>query len=337
MGLLLHETGTKVVISTLDDIKEPKLAIQLGVNLVKYEISDVALGNNSQEVPESQALDNKVVIDAATGSVKQVRPDVDPVADLSVSGAGTAKPQGLVSPESQAVADVQCQRVARVKGLPSTFTLPMSPESLALAPLNTVTTLGLPDTFNRIWFVDTVSHDLPAFTTTVKVYSPIEIIKTAEPVQAAQAESQPPGLPGAYIYPVTGFTVTSLRGIRTHPITGGQRMHNGLDIGCPTGTPIIAANAGIVTISGNQSGYGLVVYLKHQDGFETRYAHCSQLLAQVGQQVSRGQRIAISGNTGGSTGAHLHFEVRSSSGASVQMSAVGLREYGVGSTILPNG
>lgn len=88
------------------------------------------------------------------------------------------------------------------------------------------------------------------------------------------------------------------------------RMHEGVDIAVPIGTPIVAAAPGRVTFAGHAGTYGLLVVIDHGRGVETRYAHNSRLLVQAGQRVAREQRIALSGNTGRSTGPHLHFEIR---------------------------
>lgn len=88
------------------------------------------------------------------------------------------------------------------------------------------------------------------------------------------------------------------------------RFHYGLDLAVPTGTPVRAAAAGRVTYSAEQGSYGLLVKIDHGHGVETRYAHNSRLVARVGQRVARGEIIAYSGNTGNSTGPHLHFEIR---------------------------
>ena len=103
---------------------------------------------------------------------------------------------------------------------------------------------------------------------------------------------------------------TSGFGFRRDPITGGRRMHNGQDLAGPYGTNIYATADGIVTFSGWQSGYGRMLIIKHDFGIETRYAHNSRNLVKKGQRVSRGQHIADMGNTGRSTGTHLHYEVR---------------------------
>lgn len=92
------------------------------------------------------------------------------------------------------------------------------------------------------------------------------------------------------------------------PRWGG--MHNGIDVAVVTGTPVKAAADGKVIYSGVNGGYGIMVMIDHGNGVETRYAHHSRNIVSVGQTVQRGQVIAYSGNTGNSTGPHLHFEIR---------------------------
>ena len=88
------------------------------------------------------------------------------------------------------------------------------------------------------------------------------------------------------------------------------RMHNGTDFAAPHGTPIYATADGVVTSAGWSSGYGRLIKIQHQFGIETRYAHLSKIRVEVGQRVSRGQRIGDMGNSGRSTGTHLHYETR---------------------------
>jgi len=103
--------------------------------------------------------------------------------------------------------------------------------------------------------------------------------------------------------------VTSNYGWRIHPISNSPQLHRGIDIGLPTGTPILAAHDGVVTFAGWQGSFGNVVFIEGEDGIETRYAHCDTMLVSVGQTVSMGDTIATVGSTGESTGPHLHFEV----------------------------
>ncbi len=104
--------------------------------------------------------------------------------------------------------------------------------------------------------------------------------------------------------------MTSNYGYRRDPITGGSRLHAGMDFAGPYGTDIFATADGVVTHAGWQSGYGKLVVIKHAFGLETRYAHTSRIHVKKGQRVSRGQHIADMGSTGRSTGTHLHYEVR---------------------------
>jgi len=86
--------------------------------------------------------------------------------------------------------------------------------------------------------------------------------------------------------------------------------HTGLDMAVPIGTPVVAAHDGIVKKTGWMGGYGLTIIIQHYDGRETLYAHLSEILLEENEEVSMGQIIGLSGNTGRSTGPHLHFEVR---------------------------
>ncbi|SHE56914.1 Murein DD-endopeptidase MepM and murein hydrolase activator NlpD, contain LysM domain [Ruegeria intermedia] len=108
----------------------------------------------------------------------------------------------------------------------------------------------------------------------------------------------------------SAFRFTSGFGYRRDPKTGGRRMHKGTDFAAPKGTNIYATADGVVTHAGWQSGFGKLVKIKHAFGIETYYAHNSNIRVKVGQRVSRGDHIADMGNTGRSTGTHLHYEVR---------------------------
>lgn len=117
-------------------------------------------------------------------------------------------------------------------------------------------------------------------------------------------------IPPTFIKPVSGGRLTSRYGRRTAPTRGASSNHKGIDWGLPTGSTVVAASGGTVTKAGWGGGYGYVVYIRHPGGVETRYAHLSKVLVSVGDTVKQGQRIARSGNTGVSTGPHLHFELR---------------------------
>ena len=95
---------------------------------------------------------------------------------------------------------------------------------------------------------------------------------------------------------------------RLHPITGKQSPHNGVDIATPVGTPVLSTGDGVVSRVGNHLFAGRYIDINHNSSFETRYLHLSKVLVKKGQIVKRGHKIALSGNTGRSTGPHLHFE-----------------------------
>jgi len=107
-----------------------------------------------------------------------------------------------------------------------------------------------------------------------------------------------------------GVRQTSGFGTRRDPRTGGRRMHNGVDWAGPQGTAILSTGAGTVTHAGRQGGYGNLVIVRHDFGIETYYAHLHTINVNVGQRVSRGDRIGGMGTTGRSTGVHLHYEIR---------------------------
>lgn len=108
----------------------------------------------------------------------------------------------------------------------------------------------------------------------------------------------------------TAVRYTSGFGGRKDPLGRGYRMHEGQDIAGAHGSPIYATADGVVTYAGWQSGYGRLIKIRHDFGIETRYGHLSQISVNVGEKVSRDERIGDMGNTGRSTGTHLHYEVR---------------------------
>lgn len=119
------------------------------------------------------------------------------------------------------------------------------------------------------------------------------------------------------LWPIaSSHRVTSPFGWRTHPITGRQHLHGGIDIAAPNGTPIMASKAGVVVISQYGSSYGNYVVISHPDGTRTLYAHMSQRNVSAGDTVRQGQTVGLVGSTGSSTGNHLHFETWTGSSSS---------------------
>ena len=110
--------------------------------------------------------------------------------------------------------------------------------------------------------------------------------------------------------PLDSLRMTSNFGLRWHPVTGGRRQHEGVDLASPVGTPIHATADGTVAKADWFGGYGLFVQLEHGGALQTRYGHMSRLNVAAGQHVHKGDIIGYVGTTGRSTGPHLHYEVR---------------------------
>jgi len=122
--------------------------------------------------------------------------------------------------------------------------------------------------------------------------------------QAVKKKAMPTMMPVTAPFNASGF------GFRIDPITGQQALHEGIDFITDTGTPVVAAAGGVVQFAGFHPQYGNMVDIDHGNDLVTRYAHLSRVLVKDGDMLQRGRRIADSGNTGRSTGPHLHFEVR---------------------------
>ena len=118
---------------------------------------------------------------------------------------------------------------------------------------------------------------------------------------------------GDLIMPVSG-ELTSTFGSRVHPVSGEVREHQGVDLAAPLGTQVRAARAGRVSFAGEMGDYGKLVVVTHADGTSAYYGHLDSMAVGEGQSVAQGQGLATVGQTGLTTGSHLHFEIRDSSG-----------------------
>ena len=109
--------------------------------------------------------------------------------------------------------------------------------------------------------------------------------------------------------PLNGARLSSGFGNRKHPILGFTKMHRGVDFAAPIGTPIFAAGDGIIEYSGWNGAYGKYIRIKHNSTFKTAYAHLSKIYKKRGMRIKQGDIIGALGNTGRSTGPHLHYEI----------------------------
>ncbi len=151
---------------------------------------------------------------------------------------------------------------------------------------------------------DQILHKMVLLRQEVQMLYPL-ILQHAEDVSAQKLQFS--RIPKEW--PCEGVLTSNFR-YRINPVTGKRAFHAGIDIGAPLYTKIYAPNDGTVVFSGWRGGYGNIVILDHGQGVTTRYAHASKLLVKVGQQVKKGDKIALMGSTGQSTGSHLHYEIR---------------------------
>ena len=147
--------------------------------------------------------------------------------------------------------------------------------------------------------------------------------KPEKPPKGAKGSAPPPPPPqddddggksaeysgAGFAYPVRYAGVSSPFGNRYHPVLKRYILHTGVDLVAKY-VPLRAAKAGVVTFAGNMSGYGKIIIIRHDNGYETRYAHLSVISTNVGEHVNQGDLIGKTGNSGRTTGAHLHFEIR---------------------------
>jgi len=138
----------------------------------------------------------------------------------------------------------------------------------------------------------------------------ISLDEIVEKTVAASIQSQEQSPLDSFVpnLPPVGGYISSGVGMRVDPIDGKLRQHNGIDIAIPEGTPVTPVAPGVVVYSGLRSGYGYTILIEHSNGMISLYGHNSRLEAMQGQSVSLDTVIALSGNTGRSTGPHLHFE-----------------------------
>lgn len=150
----------------------------------------------------------------------------------------------------------------------------------------------------------TAAQEMPAVTVSRAgdaLGAPASLAAAGRPVTGPRLAYQARARPGR---------LTSNFGLRQHPLLGGLRFHQGIDLAANAGAPVYSAAAGTVAGTGWHGGYGLLVTVRYPQGMQSRYAHLSGVAVSPGQTIRKGQLIGFVGSTGRTTGPHLHYEVR---------------------------
>ena len=163
----------------------------------------------------------------------------------------------------------------------------------------------------RQYYISKLSTEEQALQAKIDVYnSQVSAIESEIKLIVLNSIS-PDYIGGAMIWPIPGYTtITSEYGMRVHPITGAYKLHTGTDIGAPMGADFVAAANGVVVKAEMTPAYGNMVIIDHGGGVQTLYAHGSEIVVQMGQEVKAGTPVLKGGSTGYSTGPHAHFEIR---------------------------
>ena len=154
-----------------------------------------------------------------------------------------------------------------------------------------------------------IQDEMPAFSMVESFYN-IMALSSRRMKAPDEATFSPVTLLGSLLYPVDGGAISCNFGYRTHPVTGKRDFHTGIDIAAPRGTRIMAAVSGTVHDISYSEIYGNTIVLDHGARFYTVYCHCDSIIATIGTRIKSGETIALVGDTGLTTGPHLHFEIR---------------------------
>lgn len=311
-GLFLSESQGILTIKSLQNLIDAQYTAELGYNIISYNIKDTAIDVTADDSGSAlMQQEAKVDINPITGQFEQLRVDVDTVRDTSVTGKDKKPTTGALVPGQDAIAAASRARTKRVKGLPSSFSVPLGEDTLQLTPLMAFRTKNLPGTLSRVWLIDVVRHSVAAGITTLECYAPIDVIAPidSQPVVSNAATGATVSNPKGYIWATKGI-ITSAMGARSAPLPGASTNHGGTDIGAARGTPVVAGKAGTVVSAAYAGNAGNMVVIQHDDGIKTLYMHLDTIGVRPGAQVTQGQRIGSVGTTGNSTGPHLHYEFR---------------------------
>jgi len=265
----------------------------------------------------------KIELDPEIGEIVQTQLDsqvgmgAEPSQVVSGSDVQASTPVVQSNSDSGATANVQTEN--RIRGVTASISgLPTKTELWLLTPDDILRTLDIADPLDRVWVIESVKHDYSVsagWKTDISIYSPMKSKFPPAATPTATTGSVPASNPNGFINPNPGSTLTS--GFRT----ASRPNHQGIDLAQGRSSPIYASQNGSVSdvqngcppfsaSDGCGGGYGNRVYLEHEGGYQTRYAHLSKVDVSVGDTVQQGQKIGEEGNSGASRGVHLHFEIR---------------------------
>lgn len=295
---------------------------------INHSASTDATGGARSATPGSSSSTGelKFELDPDSGQIKQKRKENIVGTGLdnkSTTGSSSKQPTPKLA-VNQVTPDIEKENSMRVKGILADAEFPTTPDALFLTPDSPFKTEGFSKTVDRYWVVDSVTHsyDLGNAITKVSLYSPLKnkrpsptIINPTSTTTNSVVNSEPFNTSAPKFIRPTSGVISSL-----HRTENPRRPnHKGIDYAAAVGTTIVASASGTVTIGasncsvGNSKcggGYGNWIDVNHGGGWTTRYAHLSAVNVINGQTVNQGQTIGAMGNTGHSTGSHLHFEIR---------------------------
>ena len=296
------ETGIDVIQSTLRRTLQERDEARSRAEAASMALAASTGSARTEEGREQDVADTLAILTEALGSAAQERDLMEAAAEKSAERVES------VMAEKRAIERQNDEIFARLE---EAVTVSMEPLD------NMFRDAGLsPD--------DLLSAVRKGYSGTGGPLSPISMSSSGARVtpEAARANAILQGLDRMNMYRIAAFKTpfampvntpvrfTSGFGGRNDPFGRGWRRHEGQDLAGAYGSPILATADGVVTFAGWESGYGRLVKIRHEFGIETRYAHMSQIRVNVGDRVSRGDRIGDMGNSGRSTGTHLHYEIR---------------------------
>ncbi len=310
----------------VDVVDNADVAVEEGFDNYKYGITNISFVNNIEVVesylPASQITPLTTAIEEVTKD-KEQKTIYEVVAGDTLSGISAKT--GISIDEIIALNDniTSVNSVIRI-GDEITITVPKPELSVMREELVYYEGTYEADIIyvdNNDWYTyaeETLQEPSSGYHKAVEkvTYLNNEVISTEVVYHEVIAEAVPriiekgTKIPPTYIRPVTSNVITSYFGGRTSLIPGMTTYHGAIDYGVRMGTSVMASCGGTVTYAGWMTSYGNVIFISHPDGRQTRYAHLSKILVKKGDYVTQGQKIALSGSTGVSTGPHLHFEMR---------------------------